>query len=224
MTMELGSWGAGEMGKEGAVRGEEREGMLALSGLVAALSEVFLDPESGVSLRLKALEPGLSPDLRKSVRALLSTPTRPEELGPEYVRLFLHGSGSQTVHPYESVSLYGRLMAPEVLADLKRLRSEAGLRPKAGLSIPPDHLSLELELLAYLLERAARGAQDGRWHQLALELLQTHLLPFAGAFCVRLESARPLPFYGAAASCLKAALAECERRLSVGDSGSGAGR
>lgn len=210
--------------EDSAVKGNPREELLALSGLIAALSEVFLDPEAGVSVRLRAVEPRLPSEISSDVRSLLSAAPEPGELGPEYVRLFLHGNGSPTIHPYESVYLHGRLMAPEVLADLKRLHGEAGLRPKAGLSIPPDHLSLELELLAYLLDRKARGGMDGGWGRLALEHLRTHLLPFAEAFRAHLEAAAPVPFYRAAVRCLTAALAECELRLSARNQGREAGR
>lgn len=195
----------------------------ALSGVFAVLSEVFLEPEADVKIRLAELLnqcpdecPGLD-GLPVALAGMLRHCDPSQHQAVEYVRLFLHGSGNATVHPYESVYTHGRLMAPECLEDLRALHEAAGIRPRTGVSLPPDHLGLELEFLAYVLERIAGldGAEAQAWQVIAETLLRRHLVPFGRHFVRRLEEARPHLYYASAGEALVHGLHACTMLLGI---------
>jgi TorA maturation chaperone TorD len=187
--------------------------MGALPEVFGLLSEVFMEPEADVKVRLQALLercpercPGLE-GLPQALRGMVSSCEPPHDQALEYVRLFLHGNGTPTVHPYESVFTHNRLMDPECLEDLRKLHGAAGLRPKKGLPVPPDHLGLELEFLSFILrsreESRGGGAGVGTpWEAIAEGMLRSHLVPFARQFKRRLDEARPSAYYAHAADAL----------------------
>jgi TorA maturation chaperone TorD len=114
-------------------------------------------------------------------------------------------------------------MAPECLEDLRSILREADIRLRPDLSIPPDHLGLELEILAYLLaglnDQPPAGAGAGPWANLLRRLLGSHLLPFAHDFVPKLEAASPHPYFGAAGAALRELLALCDRQWGSGEVG-----
>jgi len=188
-----------------------------LSEVSVLLSEVFLDPETDVKLRLQAVLTALSGEgarpLKKRLQEMFAACVEPGLQAAEYVRLFLHGDRGPTVHPYESVQTGGRLMAPECLEDLRFILREADIRLRPELSIPPDHLGLELDLLAQLLARweaqPKPGGEAGPRTDLLRRLLGSHLLPFAQAFVPKLAAASPHPYFSAAGTALQELLALC---------------
>jgi TorA maturation chaperone TorD len=191
--------------------------LAALSGVFAVLSEVFLEPEADVKIRLGEILnqcpahcPGLD-GLPAALAGMMRNCDPPQHQAVEYVRLFLHGSGNPTVHPYESVYTHGRLMAPECLEDLRALHEAAGIRPRTGVSLPPDHLGLELEFLAYVLERVSGsdGAEAQGWQVIAETLLRRHLIPFGRHFVRRMEEAKPHLYYAFAGEALVHGLHAC---------------
>ena len=194
------------------------------AALFALLSEAYLEPESDVGRRAKALADGAGPangrppaQIRSALSGMAECRESPVERGTEFVRLFFHGAGNATAHPYESVHAYGRLMAPECLAALTALYDEAQIRPRADLSVPPDHLGLELEFLAYALTNLA-GAPEGspeerRWAGLAHRLVTDHLEPFSAKFALKVEAAAPSPFFHWAGTVLQLGLTACRDRL-----------
>jgi TorA maturation chaperone TorD len=187
--------------------------MGALPEVFALLSEVFMEPEADVKVRVQALLekcpercPGLE-GLPEALAGMVRSCESPHDQALEYVRLFLHGNGTPTVHPYESVFTHNRLMDPECLEDLRKLHGAAGLKPKKGLPVPPDHLGLELEFLSFLLRnreeaRAAGSRNHSPWEAIAGSMLRSHLVPFARQFRRRLDEARPSAYYASAADAL----------------------
>jgi TorA maturation chaperone TorD len=195
------------------------------SALFALLSDAFLEPEADVGRRAEALAAdaaaggGSSAGVCSALADWTQCHQSPAEQGTEYVRLFLHGSGNLPAHPYESVQIYGRLMAPECLAALGALYEEAQVRPRTGLAVPPDHLGLELEFLAHVLSNLAeaeRGSAEARrWGELARRTVVEHLGPFSGRFVEKLEAASPAPFFHHAGTVLRLGLDACRRELAV---------
>lgn len=209
----------GEMKQPGdSVPGSEQTSLLAsLARVFAVLSEVFLEPEADIKIRLAELLnqcpahcPGLE-GLPAALAGMLEHCGPSQHQAVEFVRLFLHGSGNPTVHPYESVYTHGRLMAPECLEDLRALHEAADIRPKTGVSLPPDHLGLELEFLAYVLARAteSEASEAHRWQGIAETLLRRHLVPFGRHLVRRLEEAKPHLYYACAGEALVQGLHAC---------------
>jgi len=215
--------GCREEGSSVLAAGERDLLMPTLSGVFAVLSEVFLEPEADVKVRLAQILagcpthcPGLD-GLPTALAGMLSHCGPSQIQAMEFVRLFLHGNGNPTVHPYESVYTHGRLMAPECMEDLRALHEAADIRPRAAVSLPPDHLGLELEFLAFVLERIAEGevTEERRWRVITETLLRRHLVPFGRHFARRLEEAKPDPYYASAGEALVHALHACTLVLGI---------
>lgn len=196
----------------------------ALSEVFSILSEVFLEPEADVKVRLAGVIgrcpercPGLD-GLPGALASMVEHCGKPQHQAVEYVRLFLHGNGNATVHPYESVFTYNRLMAPECLGDLKALHESAGIRPRKGLTLPQDHLGLELEFLSYILAgfaQAEDAEEQERWRETAGVLLRRHLVPFGRQFVRKLGDARPNPYFASAGDALVEGLHACTLLLGI---------
>ena len=188
-----------------------------LSAVLALLAEVFLEPEGDIKVRLQDLlsvgpgEREADDGLIRPLTAMVHECPTAREQAVEFVRLFLHGPNGATVHPYESVQLRGTLMAPECVDDLRALHEAAGVRPRAGSKVPPDHLGLELDFLAYLLGHASEGSEVERekFRGLAGRLLRDHLRPFTEGFTGQLAKAQPHPYFAAAGEALTGLIETC---------------
>jgi len=196
-------------------RGKRRDTRIAaLTQIFALLSQVFLEPEADTQQEFRALARDLPENLKATVRAMIRSHENGRPLGAEYVRIFLRGTDGQTVHLYESMYRSGKIMDPDVLASLRRLYKEAEIKPRPNLSLPPDHLSLELDCLVHCLV----GLQEdlgsmGPSESLVHTLLGQHLRPFAQALCARIEEAAPHTYYLHAALALSEALRYCHEQL-----------
>lgn len=194
-----------------------------LSQVLSLLAEVFLEPEADIKVRLLELlarweEDGLTPPgIQAPLRAMVAHCPGPRDQAVEFVRLFLHGTAAATVHPYESVQMRGSLMAPECVDDLRDLYGAAGVQPRQSMHLPPDHLGMELDFLAYLLNRVAssRRREREQFRSLAVHLLRDHLLPFATTFGAKLSSADPHPYFAGAGEALGGTLAACAALVGI---------
>jgi TorA maturation chaperone TorD len=195
----------------------------ALARFLVVLSQVFLEPEADIQEELRALARDLPETLKASVHSMIRSHEDGKPLSEEYIRLFLHGNGGRTVHLYESVYRSGKIMDTDVLSSLRRLYEEAEIRPRPNLSLPPDHLSLELDCLAHCLVRMQEDQGSAcSWEHLIRVLLAEHLRPFAQALCARLEESAPRTYYLHAAQALSVALQYChEKVLGAQESASG---
>lgn len=204
--------------------------LLPLSEVFGLLSEVFLEPEADVKARLAAVLgrcpercPGLD-GLPGALRSMMEHCGPSHDQALEFVRLFLHGNGNRTVHPYESVYTHGQLMAPECLESWKALHGEVGIHPRADLRVPPDHLGLELEFLSYALTRFHAEPEPRTRASLgaaAATALRQHLIPFSRMFVGRLTEAQPSPYYANAGRSLVEALHASTLLLRLGPASQG---
>lgn len=118
-----------------------------------------------------------------------------ERLNREHTMLFLSGSPGLSVPPYESAHVktpeFGQAM---LSAQVESCYRAAGLAMAevAGGELP-DHLSAELEFLAFLCHREAESAseQAARWRAEQLAFLGQHLLRWVGVFETRLRVVAP---------------------------------
>lgn len=115
-------------------------------------------------------------------------------LSPEYCRLF-YGPHTLPCPPYGSVYLDGgQVMGPSAVEVLSYYR-QAGLRITRGWSEPPDHIALELELMARLGSRYSIAIDGGKLEEARRVLeaqrrfLDDHLGCWGRAFADRLRRA-----------------------------------
>lgn len=146
----------------------------------------------------------------------------PEELEPEYHRLFV-GPGRLPAPPYESVYRDGgTVMGPSTLEVIRQYR-QAGyaLDPRAGE--PPDHVAAELAFMALLAGEEAVAWEEGdpararRWQQRQRDFLQGHLALWAPELSGRVLEATEAPFYRGLAVSLREQVAIELERLTDGD-------
>ena len=123
------------------------------------------------------------------------------KLAAAFTELFDGVGGSKTVSLYESahVSRSGRLFqAPS--GDMERLLRQSDLSTDDAFREPPDHLSIELALLARLI-------RDDEDPQAQTALLDDHLLVWVPDFADRCRECDRTGFYAGAAQVLAAFLA-----------------
>ena len=133
------------------------------------LSALLCQPERDTLIQ-ESVVPRLVTSLRELVRgdtdgvAGLLTALDEEDqetLLSEYTRIFI-GPNRLPAPPYASVYLEpGRQVFGEVTEEVRRLYAEEGLDVSEGVHEPADHVALEFEFAAFLLEKAAQAWGDG---------------------------------------------------------------
>jgi TorA maturation chaperone TorD len=109
-------------------------------------------------------------------------------------------SKPRLVHLFESVYREGKLLQ-ESTFEIARLYHEAGLRMEEGFQLPPDHIAVELECMAYLLYQEAEALRHGDGdreqyaRQLQDSLIEKHLRLFGMSFSERMEKHAKTDFY-----------------------------
>jgi TorA specific chaperone len=175
-------------------------------GLGATFLDIFADD--------LGCEPGA-----QRMRSALVTEASPaavaRKLSIAFTRLFEGVGGHRTVSLYESAYIggSGRLFQSPV-SKMEQLLREAGLSTAATSREPPDHLPIELALLAQMMRRGV-GKQARR------VLLDDHLLAWAPLFAGRCHDADRSGFYAGAAQVLAGFLAAQSRALRINDTTAG---
>jgi TorA maturation chaperone TorD len=187
-----------------------------LADLAQILAEAFLEPNGDLEEGLKELlASSPNPSLAGPLRIMATHTLSPEEQPVEYARLFLHAKDTDIVHLFESVQARGHHMAPEVIGPIQALYDEANISLHDDLSIPPDHLGLELACLSHLLDQVIEGdlAERPRYADLAKRLICEHLRPFTKVVAEQLPQIKAVPYYQAAAELAMNLLTETEKEL-----------
>jgi len=186
------------------------EGNPGRAHLYAALARAFGEPGEDLLLKssdnplLRALGAACAPEADTPFRALFErlwslvekhergpAGTALERLQVEYARLFL-GPPSPLVFPYEHAHVRGD--AAVTSAALAETYRRNGFAASAGSRDLRDHISLELEFTAALLE--AGRARDARG------FVADHLAPFAPSFAREVRSLTRSELYRIAADSL----------------------
>ncbi|MBX0330898.1 molecular chaperone TorD family protein [Oscillochloris sp. ZM17-4] len=136
------------------------------------MSRLYLaPPDAALIAELREL-----PGFAEHIAPQPPTPN-PQPLAIEYERIF-----GRNVYPYESLYVDRELMLNTDAADrVVELCAASGYGIPARTAGAPDHLGIELGLMAHLLdlEAAALEAGDileaGRAHELQVSCLRTHL-------------------------------------------------
>ncbi len=156
------------------------------------------------------LLPGAAPALR-ALAAHLAGQASPrqlcDEMNPAYVELFLTRPGGVPAPLYHSCYVGGgRVMGPPAASMARRLEAE-GLALEEKPGEPPDHLSVEIEYLIFLLEEGWSGRRP-RGEAEAAELAAQFMLPWIREFAARQEGVSSSPVFPLAAKLLLAILRE----------------
>ena len=190
------------------------------SGILAALSETLavalLEPDADLTEGLgQLLDSNPGPSFADALARMHANRLGPESQAVEYARLFMHNPEGDVIHLYGSVHAKGHLMAPEVLLPLTEIYDAADISPQEDLTVPPDHLGLELACLGYLLEALdeADGEDRAQWSSLARRLLREHLDPLTRAVAEQLPQLKPAPYYLAAVDLARALVVEALQAL-----------
>jgi TorA maturation chaperone TorD len=196
----------------------DTDAVLARSGFYRLLARIFrAEPDEALMGQIVA--PPLSEALAEAgidMAAIL--PAAPmgdiiRALAEEYTRLFL-GPGKH-ISPHESVQLKrgsGVLWGPET-GIVKRFIGEAGFDYDETYHGLPDHISVELEFLAHLVEQEAnaRKAGDDARLQSAIgwqhRFVSKHPGKWVAIFARKVKAEADLPFYPAFAGLLPGFLA-----------------
>ena len=132
------------------------------------------------------------------------------ELEKDYTWMFL-ASRPRLVHLFESVYKEGKLYQ-ESTFEIARIYHQAGLIPSEEFRLPPDHIALEFELMAYLAfqENEAKRSENQENAEYAASLqekvLNEHLRSFALNVAERMAGHAKTEFYRVVAQIIKAVI------------------
>jgi putative dimethyl sulfoxide reductase chaperone len=144
-------------------------------------------------------------------RALHGTHDKHEfllELEREYTHIFF-ASRPRQAYLFESVYNEGKLYQDSTF-QIARLYHEAGLKVDEEFKLPPDHIAVEFEFMAYLayseIEAAKAGHKENEAYARELQerVLKEHLTPFALHVAERLTQHAKTAFYLGVAAITKA--------------------
>jgi len=117
-------------------------------------------------------------------------------------------SKPRQVYLFESVYREGKLLQ-ESTFQIARLYYEAGLQLTEAFKLPPDHIAVELEFMAFLFFNEADAVREGHTDKESLavrlqsEALQKHLIPFGLSVAERMEKHARTAFYRTLARLLR---------------------
>lgn len=152
----------------------------------------------------------VAPAWARLVRAIENDISSPERWRVGYTSMFLSGSPSRGVAPYESsyVVAPGQLDGPKVSADVETSYRRAGLivGGRFGGELP-DHIATELDFLAVLCDRESCARDDDeerRLRAMQLSFLRDHLLRWVEPFARGVAKVDPSSVCAAAAGAAEA--------------------
>jgi TorA-specific chaperone len=112
-----------------------------------------------------------------------------------YVRLFISAKGNIMAPLYESCYEFeGAPLMGRAAEEMKERFQEKGLSISDNIQEPPDHLSIELEYLYFLLDKGWRE-QDDTLVAEAVEFATETMLPWVSKMSERLASEKKCLFY-----------------------------
>jgi len=188
-----------------------------LQGL-AFFSRIFWGPEqkicaeivSGSSLRWSSqLAPLLDPSFAETMAELKTIIEEPGDddslfryLEEAYIRLFVNARDGIPAPLYQSCyeAENAPMMGPPAIMMKERFES-AGLSMAGKVNEPPDHLSVQIEYLYFLLEKGFRE-EDRAMIADASSFASETMLPWVAKFHRKLDNETGRPFYSSMASAL----------------------
>ncbi len=169
--------------------------------------EIYKTAEGQTFLNVLTVEPTLGP-IVAVIRNIAKgeSKNRSLDLASAYARLFLGAGGPNSAPPYESayVSERGTLFQKST-AEMTDILRQLDLSVTQGLKEPPDHIAVQLNVMAELADRSARaGGQNDAVVAEMIErqtaFIDNHLLTWLPAFrddCIEVDTSN---FYGTLAT------------------------
>ncbi|MCK5552001.1 MAG: molecular chaperone TorD family protein [Deltaproteobacteria bacterium] len=162
---------------------------------------------------LKKVCPEAAPFPLKMIDAL--TKYSNEDLSVEYAKLFV-GPFELKAPPYGSVYLDkgGRVMGDSTMEVIKAYQ-EQGLSIDDEFKEVPDHISVELEFMYYLIHKEVEALKKGdkkkalKWIEPQEAFFSTFLRPWVPAFCAKIKEETNNEFYGALSGCVLTFVDNC---------------
>jgi TorA-specific chaperone len=125
-----------------------------------------------------------------------------QHLEEGYVRLFISAKGGITAPLYESCYEFeGAPLMGRAAIEMKERFVAKGLSVTDTIQQPPDHLSIELEYLYFLLDKGWRDKDDALVAE-AVEFASQTLLPWISELSEKLASEEECQFYPLIATIL----------------------
>lgn len=126
-----------------------------------------------------------------------------DDLAADYAKTFL-GAGNadgNAAFPYESVyTSPKRIMMQEAWSEVSEIYEEKGIeRSEEALDLLEDHISVELDYMAFLCSDTARFTEIRAGLEEQREFLNRHLLNWVPALCLDIEKYADTEFYRMAA-------------------------
>jgi TorA maturation chaperone TorD len=178
-------------------------------GPAARQAAALLDP---LATAVATLEPDAAGPLSVAARRLQAAAAIPRDLEARFVALFGHGvQGDTPAYECQYGDLDQGVYKGHELADIGAFYRAYGLAPRSEVRERVDHVGLECEFLAFLVQKEAWAlaiahadlASDSVATQ--RKFLADHLARWVPAFAERLDTADG-DYYGAVAALLRAAV------------------
>lgn len=156
---------------------------------------------------LENLDSPEADELEKYMRSFTSQDELLLELQKDYTRLCFV-SKPRLVPLFESVYKEGKLYQDSTF-DIARLYDEAGLRLDEEFKLPPDHITIELEFMSYLIYQEIEAISSGNKEneelaiRLQKETIMNHLGDFGLQFADKLYEHAHTPFFKSVAGILR---------------------
>ena len=126
-----------------------------------------------------------------------------QHLEEGYVRLFISAKGSITAPLYESCYEFeGAPLMGRAAAEMKERFEAQGLSVADTIQEPPDHLSMELEYLFFLLDKGWRDQDEALVTEGSAFAAET-MLPWVSKLSERLASEKDCQYYPLMVSILE---------------------
>jgi TorA maturation chaperone TorD len=147
------------------------------------------------ALFLKEPSPATIEEFREMFR--IKSNESPEEIQRDFADVFLRTDLHPS--PYESLYNFSPGDKPGIggkaARDVQAFYEATGLTLDEEMNLMPDHLSVELLFMSYLIDNARSGEQK--------DFMEQHLLPWVPAFCDEIKRHASTVFYKEAADLLK---------------------
>ena len=139
-----------------------------------------------------------------------------ESLAIEHAKLFV-GPFELKAPPYGSIYLdQGRRVMGDSTLEVRKMFEEAGLSMDERFKELPDHISVELEFMYYLIHQEVEALENSEMDR-ALTFKETQetflnrfLRPWVPLFCAKMKESTENEFYNALADCVLSFLSHCE--------------